>query len=454
MKFKSTLFLVLIFIGLVLYVYFYEIMGEGKRRFEEAQEKKVLNFKIEDLRSVTIARPDLDMTFRLKGNDWFLESPLYYKAKNSSVNSLVSQIRIAENEGVVSETGENAESFGLAPPQVVIRIVYKNGSRDSIMFGNKNPIGNSMYARKNNTSEIFRTNHLIGDNAMKEFKEYREKKVFDFKTSNVHRIMLTYPGQTIDMEKVGFKHWEIKQPIKYRADLTQVTEFLNSFNDAEVKEYIEDNPKQLGKYGLDKPRLRAEVFLETGQAKKTLYIGNKIPGKKGESYYAKNEVYNSVIAIDSSMAAPIMKSLYDWRNKMVVSFARDSVDKVVLEYDNNRFVCTEDESHDWFFGEDMSVPANKDRIEDILTAVRSIKVLKFLDYKNLSSYDFSQPRMEFQFMTRDGIEIETLAFGKIAKDKIYLLNKTYKRVFLIDADHYYDLMIKKDELIKKEETEK
>ena len=143
-----------------------------------------------------------------------------------------------------------------------------------------------------------------------------------------------------------------------------------------------------------------------------------------------------------------MKSLYDWRNKMVVSFSRDSVDKVVLEYDNNRFVCTEDESHDWFFGEDKSVPANKDRIEDILTAVRSIRVLKFLDYKNLSSYGFTQPRMEFQFMTRDGIEIETLAFGKMAKDKIYLLNKTYKRVFLIDADHYYDLMIKKFELIK------
>ena len=38
--------------------------------------------------------------------------------------------------------------------------VLKNGEKDSVQIGTKNPIGNAVFARKDNNSEIFLTNSL------------------------------------------------------------------------------------------------------------------------------------------------------------------------------------------------------------------------------------------------------------------------------------------------------
>ena len=59
--------------------------------------------------------------------------------------------------------------------------------------------------------------------------------------------------------------------------------------------------------------------------------------------------------------------------------------------------------------------------------------------------------MEFVFKKRDDKEVERLGFGKIEGNKIYLINRTKKMIYLIDSEYFYDLKFRKSELIKQEE---
>ncbi len=460
MKFKSTILLAVIFVGLILYVYFYEIVGGRKRSAEEEEKNKVFHFKRDEIEKVIVNRPDITMTFRKKEKEWWIETPVKYKGNELNINSLLSQIEIAENEGTVSETGEDAQNFGLAPNPLKLYFVLKNGEKDSVQIGTKNPIGNAVFARKDNNSEIFLTNYMILTNMEKDLIDFRDLKLLEIDKNDINRIVLTYPNQTIDLKKTGFKEWEIQKPIKFSADLTAITNILNTFDEAKIKRFIDEHPENLRDYGISKPAVKFEMFFERDASKKTLLVGSKIKEhdiQKDEDkdlYYAKNEVYDPVIGIESSIVNALNTNLFDFRNKMVVYYKREDIEKIVLDYKDSMFVCIKDSTNDWFLGEDRSVPADKGKIEDIITKFRSIRALEFIDYNEnkLSQFGLAKPQMEFVFKGRNDDIIESLAFGKIKGDRIYLLNKTKKIIFLVGTDSLYELKFKKSELIENNEN--
>jgi len=457
MKFKSTIVLAAIFIGLIFYVVFYEVIGEKKRTAEREEKNKVFHFHRDSIATITVERPDIKMTFEKRENNWWLIAPVNYKANNMNVNSLISQMEIAENEGTIAETGEDSVSFGLGPPKMKLYLVLKNGEKDSLFLGDKTQIRYSAYARKSNTGTIFLTNYVILDNMIKDLMEYREKKILEINKSYANRIVLTYPNRVIDLVRTGFKEWDIRKPIKDRADFEETLSILDKFDYAEVKKFIDKDFENLKKYGLDKPKVKMDVFFEKEVPKLSLLVGTKVrkeDAQEGEvSYYAKNEAYDPIITIDSSIVNKLNPNLFTLRNKSVVSFKSDTVEKIVLDYKDSVFVCVKDTADNWVLGEDMKLFANTTKIDDIITQVLNIKTLEFLDYNKgkFSQYGLDKPRTEFVFKTRDDKEIERLAIGKFEGDRVYLINKTKKRIYLIKSESFYNLKFKRSELIKQEE---
>ncbi|OLS30335.1 MAG: hypothetical protein HeimAB125_19630, partial [Candidatus Heimdallarchaeota archaeon AB_125] len=227
---------------------------------------------------------------------------------------------IAENEGIVSETGEDSESFGLAPPQMKLCLITKDGKKDSLLIGYKNPVGNAVFAQRTTDSEIFLTNYMMSTYMKKSLFEFRGKKLLEIDKNDVNRIILTYPNKTFEIKKVAFKEWEIKKPIKYPAELPVITAILDKFDNAKIKRFIDEKPKNLRKYGLSKPMVKLDLFFEKDASKKSLMIGSKVnkedKGSEGEElHYAKNEVYDPVIGIEKSIVDVLVTDLFNLRNK-------------------------------------------------------------------------------------------------------------------------------------------
>lgn len=108
---------------------------------------------------------------------------------------------------------------------------------------------------------------------------------------------------------------------------------------------IDENPENLGKYGLENPEITVDITYETG-SQTTLMIGNETP-KGGEKYVMTSEG-NTVYTVKSSTLANYSKTLFDFIQSTIVEtpdqsnypiveslkVEREDIDyDILLEYD-------------------------------------------------------------------------------------------------------------------------
>lgn len=459
MKFKSTIILAVIFIGLFAYVYLYEVIGEREKKEAEEEAKKLINIKGQDYYTIVIERPDVKITFQKERDVWWIDTPIKYRADDSNVSSLTYYIGNAKNDGEVAETGKDSVSYGLGPPRMKLYVLDQKSIIDSLLIGDKSPVGNHVFARQSNTGRIFLTDYYLSEQMEKDLSYYRNKRVLEFQRGDASRMVFTFPNQTIEMKRLAYNEWEIEKPIKTRAEYSVITELLDRFSTSDVEKFIDENPKNLKKYGLDIPMVRLNIYVEKDASERSLIVGSKVRKEDADEgkvlYYAKNEVFTPVIAIDSSLVNKINTNLFILRDKMVVDFIRSQIGKVMFDYKDSVFVCFRDTTKGWFFDLDMQIPANADRIDEIINEFIAMRAVEFFDYneKEFPKYGLDKPDAEFVFYSTNGEEIERLVFGNIRGDKLFIANKTKKGIYLVNSDYYYDLKIRKSELIKQQEEE-
>ena len=82
-------------------------------------------------------------------------------------------------------------------------------------------------------------------------------------------------------ERQGKDDWKITSPQKADANKIKVDTLLFSASDLRGDEWIEDDPKDLAQYGLDKPRLEVDVLVKDGPTQ-SFVVGKK--DTSGKSY--------------------------------------------------------------------------------------------------------------------------------------------------------------------------
>ena len=112
--------------------------------------------------------------------------------------------------------------------------------------------------------------------------------VIAFDRRNVTGLDLDVAGDQIGLVADEPGKWRIVKPRALRADTDMVAEFLDKLEGAKAIEFVDDAPKSLAPYGLDKPS-RVTVWLgrDKDRSSRTLLVGRPVPEKKG--VYVKRE---------------------------------------------------------------------------------------------------------------------------------------------------------------------
>src|ERR1043165_7405011 len=112
MNYKMTLGLAVVLVIMTGYYYFFEVKAKQEQLTKEDQEKKVLNIAQDQINSFEYKnkKENIDAEFIQKGNDWFLEKPVSYKADNSNITGMLDGILTAKYDEKV-ENAEKLEDF-------------------------------------------------------------------------------------------------------------------------------------------------------------------------------------------------------------------------------------------------------------------------------------------------------------------------------------------------------
>jgi hypothetical protein len=149
MKFRGTLWLILIFIGLVLYLALVEVPTAEKKDKEETRSKQALHFKVEEVEAFDLIKPSgtIKIQRNPKNSRWNIIEPLTAPGEDGVINQLLLVLEEAKITRVVDEEPKNLADFGLqdSPIQIVLR--FKTGEPKTLLVGDASPLGHNTYIK-------------------------------------------------------------------------------------------------------------------------------------------------------------------------------------------------------------------------------------------------------------------------------------------------------------------
>ncbi len=174
------------------------------------------------------------------------------------------------------EAGED-EVFGFDSPRRTVKISLKNGERVTLLLGDSLAINDGAYLRRADSSNVYIVGKTIEHAFMKTKSEYREIELFKTFEDTELITMAEYTPHGKEPIRVVRKSeeeialdaertlldlpYKLTSPVSANANPDTINEaFLKKIVGIEADHVVEDNPKDLSKYGLDKAaKLRFET---------------------------------------------------------------------------------------------------------------------------------------------------------------------------------------------------
>ena len=115
MKFRNTLWWILIFIALGLYLALVEVPTAKKKDEEARRSKQVIQFKVEDVEEFELIKPSGTLKVRRdpKTSRWNIVEPLAVPGADGVINQLLLTLEEARITRLADEAPKDLAAFGL-----------------------------------------------------------------------------------------------------------------------------------------------------------------------------------------------------------------------------------------------------------------------------------------------------------------------------------------------------
>jgi hypothetical protein len=233
-----------------------------------------------------------------------------------------------------------------------------------------------VYAREGGKPAVITLSESIARDATRPLADFRDRTVIAFDRRSVSGIDLDVNGDQIGVVADEPGKWRIVKPRALRADTDLVSEFLDKLEGAKAVEFVDDAPKSLQPYGLDKPaKVTVWVGKDKDRAARTLLVGRAVPEKKG--VYVKREGEPGVILTAEAVWTTFPKTVAAVRDKTVVSYASDKLGKVEITHGRETLVL-EKEGTGWKITAPEPLRADSGAVTQVLWKIRDLQALGFL----------------------------------------------------------------------------
>jgi len=437
LKFKGTIIIFVIVIALLTYVLLVEVKQPTK---EEKEEEEKIVFQIEDTDTVK------SIKFTLDGNEivcakeetgWYITEPVQARGDEGIFNGILANLAELKAEQKLEELDGDLGDYGLEEPFCTVEVIFDTGESDVIVVGNKTFDDNAYYAQTGKDKMLVSlASYVVDGYFIKQLDGLRDKSIISFDTESVKEFDFQHEGNIIKCEKNAQNMWNMIEPVEDRADMDNITFWLNSINNFRASTFLSNQEEvDLDVYGLDEPFIGINIIVDEDKGKKSLFIGNK--DETQANYYSKRgddpEIFLlNAASVDNLYSKPIEEwvdtSVFDLPFGEVISFEMKQGDTIVSG--------KKDDEGNWMFLQPEEKKALSWQIENQITNVINVKAnMPVPSLRELVAFGLDKPYMVIK-LTNDTGENATLLIGEESEetvdvyakredsDQIFLLNKT------------------------------
>ncbi len=310
----STLALVVVLAGLGGYIYFVDSKRPASTGVEgEPARTKVFTVEADKVNEIRLTAKGQTTLLQKTDAGWQMIEPIKVEADPPEAIGLAQAIANFESVREVVDNPSDLKQFGLAEPPITVEFKAEGGASGSFRLGNKNATQGEIYALKGGDDTVFLVSSFQESSFNREPFALRDKKILKFDREKADTLTLVKGANAIELSRSG-SDWRVVKPVASRSDYSAVEGFITRLSSANMSRLVEDDAKDLAKYGLDKPAMT--VTIGAGSAKTVLEVGKT----ENDQTYAKDASRPIVFTVDSTLQADLNKNFDDYRKKELFEF--------------------------------------------------------------------------------------------------------------------------------------
>jgi hypothetical protein len=248
-------------------------------------------------------------------------------------------------------------------------------------------------------------------------------KVYKIAQDDITQVDLKYQDREILVGRNKAGRWELLKPIHAEADQTTADNLARAIADCEVKRTLHEKPTDLKPFGLDKPQVIVTVTTKKQGVLPSIEVGKTTP--VGFAAYIRTSDKPAILMTSSAFPPGMDKKVDDLRDRELMSFKVDDVQKLLIERDNGSVIEVDRSGEDWNVVKPIKTPADATQVRQTLSALANARVADFISDApaGVTQYGLGQPRLTITVLTGKENARQSLLFGfkqsEKGKDGIY-----------------------------------
>ena len=309
----------------------------SRSRFEKSvysfRDKTLLNFSTGTIKRIQILREKSLLELKKNGEVWAISGDIGAQGNKDAIMNFLQSIQFSRVREFVDENPDSLKPYGLNPPKLKLILESEKGEIHTLSLGNPKE-ENGYFCKINDSKNIVLADARLFATLSQKTVEFLEKTLLAFEEKEILELSLRSGNETIRLVRGKSNNWDIQSPIKTTADLSTINSLLFDLKEAKITEFIKislDIPKT---FGLDTPRKSFSLKLKNGKTW-ALQFGNQT--SNGKQIFANRTGESTVFSISKEVVNKLFRSLHDLRNKKLLEFKSEEVNKILIKTSDKLF---------------------------------------------------------------------------------------------------------------------
>ncbi len=378
---------------------------------------------------------------------WELRRPFHDLADGREVERLADTLyshRIGADE-FVADDPDRAPEHGLDEPSLTVVLGGEEESHKLLFARRDEREEAAWFAMLAGAPTIARVPASLVEALRRGPNELRERVLADFRPDDVARIALDGPAGELSLEK-GDDGWRIAGEEPAAADGQVVDDLLSGLREAEISEFVADDPDDLAPYGLgEERRTSLALYDEEGEELATVYLGGPAGDGEDEALYGMRPPYPAAFTLAREDYAEIaLGGRLALLDRLVLEEAAGEAARVEVEGER-AFTCVYDAKESrWELARPVRGRADTWAVQALVGELSRLRVARFAaeEAADLAPYGLAEPELTARvaYGRDEGAaqRVRTLRVGAPADGGRYAQLEGDPRVFVISdyvADH-------------------
>ncbi len=279
------------------------------KKLYDFRDKKIIEFNRDAAKRFVLKGAKGEFVLLKKDKDWFIEKPKPYRADQAEVQGILSTIHNMSAQDFPEESSSDLRKYGLEKPRLRVTLFSgEDNEQREILFGHKKEGKDEVYLIVDSKGTVYTVYESVFKELNKDLAALGDKEILSFSQDQVTKLRISTPKESWVLTKGEKEEWKVEAPKQGKTRQGIATNYLSTLGSLRAKGFVEDDPKNLKKYGLDFPSVKISLDGKDGENLGTLLLASKIAG----DYYAKKEGNPTVYTIEAFSYNRLDKQLTDF----------------------------------------------------------------------------------------------------------------------------------------------